>query len=199
MRSLAVAVTFAVTIAMIGCGDRTPLGDANADGGTDGHTIIASSPCSVERVTGSVSGVTISIRSDRCRYAVGESAKFTYEVTTDATLQPIVITASQGCGSCRAYGDDPLAFTSYSIGGSSADAKPQHYCVCDTGCCAPDQAQTIKVTPATKRAVIEWSGRNWYGPADTGDVEGAFFPPGSYGVHVSFGAMTVTLPFDIVP
>jgi hypothetical protein len=193
MRSLPFVAVVALVVA---CGDRTPLEVTTLDGGA----YTSSSGCSVEGVTGSVPGVSISIRSDKCVYRVGEPAKFTYEVTTDSRLPPIVIAASQSCGSCRSAADDPLAFTSYDIDGI-ANGMRQLYCLCDVGCCAPDRAQTITITPATKTGVIEWSGRNWQGPSDTGNQEGAFFPPGSYGVHVSFsgGELIATLPIEIVP
>ncbi len=189
-----------LVLVLLACGGSTSPNVTTGDGGT---TTITGTPCSVEGVTGTFPGVKISIRSDKCRYAVGEPAKFTYVVTTDSSAPPIVTAASMSCGSCRAFTDDPMAFTGYVISGTAPDGKTQQYCVCDTGCCAPDQAGSIKLTPATKTGVIEWSGRNWYGPSDTGNKEGAFFPPGSYGVHVSFGggtgSVSATLPIEIVP
>ena len=32
---------------------------------------------------------------------------------------------------------------------------------------------------------IPWDGRNWYGPSDTGNREGAAFPPGTYTIALS--------------
>ena len=57
---------------------------------------------------------------------------------------------------------------------------------------------------ATESGTINWSGRNWSGPSDTNNPEGAPFAPGSYGVNVTFdgrgqGSVTATLPIEIVP
>lgn len=197
---------FSLFLALAACGGATtlPPAETHGDGGGDGSVTIApGTPCSVEGVTGTMPGVSITIRSAKCRYSVGEPAELTYEVTTDASLPPLEIAASQGCGSCRTYTDDPLAFTGYDIDGVAGDGSQQHYCVCDTGCCAPDRASTIKLTPAKRTATITWSGRNWYGPSDTGNQEGAFFPPGHYSVRVTFASATkgvqAVLPIEIVP
>ena len=31
---------------------------------------------------------------------------------------------------------------------------------------------------------FEWTGRNWYGPSDTGNPMGAPFPPGTYTLEI---------------
>jgi hypothetical protein len=179
---------------LAGCG-------SSVDGGPDP---IQADPCSILDVQGTIAGVSISISSSRCIYRVGEAAEFTYEVETTATVPPIEIVASPGCGSCSQPGEDPLSFVSYRIGGVSSGGDPQNYCLCDTGCCAPDQAASIQVLASTKSATISWSGRNWNGPSDTGNPQGAFFKPGHYGVDVTFdgraqGSVTATLPIEIVP
>jgi hypothetical protein len=171
---------------------------------TSGTDPIQADPCSVLDVPGTIAGVTISISSSRCIYRVGEAAEFTYEVKTTAGVPPIEMTASPGCGSCTDPGENPLSFTSYNIGGVSSGGAPQNYCVCDTGCCAPDQAATIQVLASTESAKISWSGRNWNGPSDTSNPQGEFFEPGNYGVNVTFngraqGSVTATLPIEIVP
>jgi hypothetical protein len=189
-----------LALVVVACGDRSPLPvTSSTDGGT---TTIPASPCSVTDVTGAIPGVKISIHGDKCVLAVGEGATFTYTVTTDATVPPIMIQATGGCGSCRSYGDDPLAFTGWVISGTADNGQQQQYCLCDTGCCAPDVAQTVTLTPATRTAEIVWSGRNWYGPSDTGNKEAGYFPVGHYFVNVGFsggagGGVSAKLPIEI--
>lgn len=184
-------------VALAGCSS-----DANGGGGGGGGGNFP--PCSVTDVTGSIPGVKISIQSDRCTYHVGEPAVFTYQVTTDAAVPTIEITASMGCGDCSQPSEDPMSFVSFLISGTSTGGDPQQYCLCDVGCCAPDMAQMIQPKAATASGTIKWSGRNWQGPSDTGNKEGEPFAPGSYGVDVTFngraqGSVEATLPITIIP
>jgi hypothetical protein len=161
-------------------------------------------PCSVLDVQGTIPGVSLSIKADRCVYHVGEAAEFTYEVKTDASVPPIESEASVGCGDCSPPSEDPLSFMSYSIGGVSQSGQMQHYCLCDIGCCAPNEATTTQLPATTASAKIQWSGKNWSGPSDTGSPQGEFFPPGKYDVEVSFsgnmqGSVTAKLPIEIIP
>lgn len=112
--------------------------------------------------------------------------------------------AGSGCGSCTKPSEDPLSFASYQIGGPAPGGEQQVYCECDVGCCLPDEAATIMLPATTASANVQWSGRNWSGPSDTGNQEGDFFLPGKYGVVVTFngraqGSVTATLPIEIIP
>ena len=161
-------------------------------------------PCAVEGVTGSLPGVTLAIRSESCVYQAGQAARFTYEVATDAALPAIEVPASTGCGSCNGPTIEPLSWTRWRIEGRSSDGADQTYCLCDVGCCPPDRAETIQPVIATVSDVIEWSGRNWYGPSDTNTPEGPAFSPGIYKVKVEFfgyaqGSVIAELPVEIVP
>lgn len=161
-------------------------------------------PCSVLDVQGTIPGVSLSITSKKCVYHVGEAAEFTYEVKTDGSVPPIETAADTGCGACSKPSEDPLSFVRYSIGGASPDGAQQRYCLCDVGCCAPADAATTQLPATTASAAIQWSGRNWSGPSDTGNPQGDFFLPGKYGVEVTFsgsaqGSVTATLPIEIVP
>jgi hypothetical protein len=166
--------------------------------------MLPSGPCSVEGVTGSVPGVTLAIRSADCVYQAGQDARFVYEITTDATVPAIDVPASIGCGSCQPATTDPRSWVGWVIQGASSDGADQTFCLCDVGCCAPEAARTIKPATGTVSDVIDWSGRNWHGPSDTGMPQGAVFPPGIYQVKVTFagrerGSVVAELPIEIIP
>ncbi|WP_437326226.1 hypothetical protein [Sorangium sp. So ce381] len=163
-------------------------------------------PCAVRDVEGTIPGVKISIESSRCAYQQGEPAEFIYTITTDSSVPPIDVAASTGCGRCVEPTSDPLSLVSYKISGLSggADPQPQLYCLCDVGCCAPDEAVTVQVDATSATQTIRWSGRQWTGPSDTSNPEGAPFAPGSYDVEVTFdgkeqGSVTAKLPIEIYP
>jgi hypothetical protein len=50
--------------------------------------------------------------------------------------------------------------------------------------CAPPSTVTTTVVGSHTRQ-IPWDGRNWNGPSDTGNGEGAAFPPGTYTIALS--------------
>ncbi|AUX27293.1 hypothetical protein SOCEGT47_078770 [Sorangium cellulosum] len=188
-----------------GASDGGGGSDESDGGGGDGGGRVTSAggPCAVRDVEGTIPGVKLSITSSRCVYFMGEHAEFVYEVTTDASVPPIDIAASTGCGRCTKPSSDPLSFVSYQISGTSVDGEPQRYCLCDVGCCAPDEATTVEVDATVATDTIRWSGRQWDGPSDTGNPEGAAFAPGSYDVVVTFdggaqGSVTAKLGIQIV-
>ncbi|WP_437656063.1 hypothetical protein [Sorangium sp. So ce1182] len=161
-------------------------------------------PCEVRDVEGTIPGVKITIESSRCVYHEGEPAEFVYTVTTDSSVPPIDVAASTGCGRCVEPTSDPLSFVSYKISGSSSQGEPQRYCLCDVGCCPPDESATVQVDATTVTQSILWSGRQWNGPSDTNNPEGDFFAPGSYEVEVTFdgkeqGVVTAKLGIEIYP
>lgn len=160
-----------------------------------------SSACSSDEpceVSGDGPGVKITIRSDSCAYDRGDPAVFRYEITTTEEVPEITVQASQGCGSCRKATPEHTSWTSWQISGTSSDGQSQRYCRCDTGCCAPDEAAVVKPRATTSTGTIEWSGRTWGGPSDTGQKEGDFFAPGRYEVVVQFaGLATARLPIEI--
>jgi len=160
-------------------------------------------PCSVENVRGTVPGVTISIFADKCVFAPGEKAQFRYEVTTTADVPALATVASQSCGSCRRASGNPESWIHWIIDGRGPSGQSIHYCLCDTGCCPPDEAASFHVDAKTSRGVIDWSGHAWDGPSDTNQPQGDSFPPGDYNVEVTFdapptGAVTASLPIRVV-
>ncbi|WP_437528758.1 hypothetical protein WME79_46420 [Sorangium sp. So ce726] len=190
-----------------GSGGDNDSGEDGTGGCGDGsRCALPDWPCEVRDVEGTIPGVKISIASSRCAYYEGEPAEFIFTVTTDSSVPPIDIAASTGCGRCVEPTSDPLSFVSYKISGVSfgANPQPQLYCLCDVGCCAPDEAVTVQVDATTATQTIRWSGRQWTGPSDTNNPEGAFFSKGSYNVEVTFdgqeqGSVTAKLPFEIAP
>ena len=192
---------------LVGC-SRTVGVAADATDGTQvpGYEqTLPDGPCALENVTGTIPGVSLTVRSSSCVFKRGTPATFTYEVTTTAATPAITIPDSGGgCGSCRGYTTDPITFTGWIINGTSAGGTNQQYCVCDVGCCAPTPEKTVQVDATTSTKSIEWSGKTWSGPSDTDNPMGEFFLPGRYTVHVSFagfdqGLVEVALPIEIIP
>jgi hypothetical protein len=202
MRGMYVAL-----VIVTGCG-RTVGSVADAPGADTPNVpsytqTLPDGPCGVEGITGTIPGVTLTIRSSSCVYPYGTPATFTFEVTTAANVPPITLPNTSGCSLCALFSPDPLSFTSYTIGGTSAGAVPQRYCECDVGCCAPTHGETIDVDVTTKSTDFDWSGRTWNGPSDTGNPMGDFFLPGRYDVHLTFGGfdagnVQAVLPIEIV-
>ncbi|MGZ3422219.1 MAG: hypothetical protein ACXVEF_36015 [Polyangiales bacterium] len=157
------------------------------------------SACKACSETG-LTGVRVCISADTCSFNSGTGGTFTYEVTVDDTA-PILHTAATGpgCSVCASWSADPLSFVSWNIGGGSI-----RYCMCDTGCCAPQTEKTITLDRGKKSGTIDWPGKQWNGPSDTGAPLGDPFPPGTYSVSVSFqgakeGTVTATLPITVGP
>lgn len=191
---------------LVGC-TRT-VGVAG-DGGPDDNVppyvqTLPDGPCALENVTGTIPGVSLTVRSSSCVFKRGTPATFTYSVTTTAATPAITIPDSGGgCGLCRGFTSDPITFTGSIIDGVSAGGTNQQYCVCDTGCCAPTQEKTVQLDTTTSMKSFDWSGKTWDGPSDTGNPMGAFFLPGRYTVHISFagfaqGHVEAALPIEII-
>lgn len=186
----------ALLAVLAGCDSSDRSGD------NDGSVVLLGQPCSVDDVTGTLPGVSVSISSSSCLYRVGEPAQFTYRVTTTAAVPAIDIPDSSSCA-CDHRTAEISSWLAWSIGGTSASGNSQQYCLCDTGCCAPQASTTITPVVGTFANTLEWSGRVWGGPSDTGNPEGAFFQVGTYGVTVRFsgyamGFVEATLPIEIL-
>ena len=147
-----------------------------------------------------LAGVRVCVSAPSCTFVSGTGGTFTYEVTVDETA-PVLHTAATGpgCAACSSFSADPTSFVSYVIG-----AGDVRYCLCDTGCCAPQAEQSITLARGTKTGTIDWPGKQWNGPSDTGAPLGIPFPHGNYSVSVTFagakeGALTARLPITVVP
>lgn len=142
--------------------------------------------------------------SAKCSYRVGEAARFEYVLVTENAPPLHLPGGDGGCGSCLARGADPASWIDYDIRGTSITGTPMTYCLCDTGCCPPDVERTVSVDDTTVSEVIDWSGRQWTGPSDTGNPMGDYFEPGAYVVTVGFyggdtGQVVAALPIQVRP
>lgn len=159
-------------------------------------------PCEVENVTGSVPGVSITIRADSCLVQRGNSVRFSYSVTTTTEVPAITVPASDSC-SCNHRSTQIASWTGWIINGMTSAGESQQYCLCDTGCCAPQDESTIQPVVGVFEDEVQWSGRTWNGPSDFGQQMSDYFEPGAYAFRVGFsgydhGSVSTELPFRVV-
>jgi hypothetical protein len=55
----------------------------------------------------------------------------------------------------------------------------QTYCRCDNGLCPPPDMKVVTLHAGTFTNTFDWRGRNWFGPSDTNNQEGAPFHRGA--------------------
>lgn len=119
--------------------------------------------------------------SQPCSYTAAQVAagiSIAYEeilqVDSGIELHP----AFADAGRC-ASPDDAGLIVGYTISGSG-----QSYCLCDIGFCQGEPLSSTPVNGVHDRS-FTWDGRNWNGPSDTNNAEGAPFPPGSYTINLT--------------
>lgn len=120
-------------------------------------------------------GVQLAFPDQPCSYTAAEVAagiEIAYDEVITAAVDNLISTPGDAGGCARP--DDAGLIVGYRIAGAG-----QNYCLCDTGLCAPQSLVTTTVV-GTHARYIPWDGRNWNGPSDTGNREGAAFPPGTY-------------------
>jgi len=125
-------------------------------------------------------GVELTFPDQPCSYTAAEVAagiQIVYDEVITAALSGLSPAAGDAGGCGRA--DDAGLIVGYQISGAG-----QSYCLCDTGLCAPQSAVTTTVVGNHTRQ-IPWDGRNWNGPSDTANREGAAFPPGTYTIALT--------------
>jgi hypothetical protein len=140
-------------------------------------------------LTSDLPGVALTFDGAPCSYSQAEIAagiQIPYHEEIDqplGNLYPIQADA----GRCQ-QPDEAGLIVSYDISGGG-----QRYCLCDQGLCAP---QSFTTSPAVGNYYhqIVWDGRNWYGPSDTGNPEGAPFPVGTYTVTLTATGNTSGIP-----
>jgi len=127
-------------------------------------------------------GVSIQFPDAPCAFSLAQAAAgihIAYRVVVAQTLAGVHPMPSDA-GHCQTPDASGL------IVGFSFDGGVQRYCLCDIGPCS---APTFTTAPAagTYDATIAWDGRNWFGPSDTGNPEGAAFPVGTYQLTLTAG------------
>jgi hypothetical protein len=124
-----------------------------------------------------------------CSYSLAEIAagiQIPWHEEVDQTISGLHPTQADA-GRCMQPDEAGLIVT-YQISGGG-----QQYCLCDQGLCFPQTFTTTAVAGNYYHS-IGWDGRNWFGPSDTGNPEGAPFPPGTYTI-----VLTATGTFDGAP
>jgi hypothetical protein len=159
-------------LAAVGCDSRAL--DPTSDGGHLGG------PACNGPASSTLPGVSLTF-PDACRtYTQAEVAagiELHYQVVVAADVAGLHPVAGDA-GYCAQPGDSGL-IVQFVIAGNE-----QSYCLCDTGRCFQQSFSTAP-RAGTYPATISWDGRNWTGPSDFGNPEGAPFPPGTYTLTLS--------------
>jgi hypothetical protein len=131
-------------------------------------------------LTSNLPGAALTFDGAPCSYSQAEIAAgigIPYHEEIDqplAGLYPI-----QGdAGRCQ-QPDEAGLIVSFDISGGG-----QRYCLCDQGLCAAQSFSTSAAVGNYYHQIL-WDGRNWYGPSDTGNPEGAPFPVGTYTITLT--------------
>ena len=129
----------------------------------------------------SLAGVSIDFPTEDCSFTLAEAAagiEIPYDVVIDSAVSGVSSDA-QDAGGCDQPG--PSGMRDFAqLGGSG-----QNYCLCDTGFCPPPVPSTTTLVPGVYGSVFSWEGRNWNGPSDTVNPQGAPFPAGTYTLTIS--------------
>jgi len=146
-----------------------------------GSCLIAERPSCDGVAQSNLPGVSLLFPNDRCSYTRAEVAggiTIYYAVDVERNLDGIH-PRPLDMGSCGKPDVSGL-IVGFEITGNTQD----RYCLCDVGPC---MAQTFSTRALVGRypGAIAWDGRNWLGPSDTGNAEGAAFPPGKYTLTVT--------------
>jgi hypothetical protein len=121
-------------------------------------------------------GVSIQFPNAPCTFSLAQAAggiQIAYQVVVAQNLAGVHPTPGDA-GHCQTPDASGL------IVGFSFDGNGQKYCRCDTGLCAAATTFTTAPAVGSYDTTIAWDGRNWSGPSDTGNPEGAAFPVGTY-------------------
>ena len=143
---------------------------------TDRH---CESECEVEVSSTNLDGVEIRFPGT-CRWSIDkvrEGIEIPYEVVVEQKVGG-VIPHTNRADSCDRPGDSGL------ITSAEFTGNDQRWCRCDSGLCTGPEDEPVTLEPGTYRNTIEWEGRNWTGPSDTGNPKGEPFPPGTYELSV---------------
>jgi|SRR5450631_3180371 len=130
-------------------------------------------------LTSNLRGVALTFDEAPCSYSRAEIAagiEIPYHEEIASALEGLHPVDDDG-GPCQ-QPDAAGLIVSYDIAGGG-----QRYCICDVSLCL--QSFTTSTTVGSYAHQIAWDGRNWDGPSNTDNPEGAPFPVGTYTVTVT--------------
>jgi hypothetical protein len=151
------------------------------DGGADAPADTGGGMCAVTSVS-SLPGVSIAFHPPvACAFTLAQAQAgiaIPYDLVVASDVANVAPRA-QDAGGCGQPGSSGLILFERLEGGG------QSYCLCDTGLCAPTPPPPTTLHAGTYASSFSWDGKNWSGPSDTGNPQGAPFPPGDYTLTVS--------------
>jgi len=141
--------------------------------------------------TSDLDGVVITFPDPVCSFtleevAAGISIPYEIRVTEAHTVTPT--SQQNGCDEPGPSGLRPFP---------RIHGNDQEYCLCDVGLCA-DTTMTTEVATGVYEGTIEWEGRNWSGPSDTGNPMGEPFGVGGYDVEVKALGEVDAVPYEVL-
>jgi hypothetical protein len=182
-----------------------PSADKSDDAGTLGDaaaaTALSGEDCRIPAQS-NLDGVTIRFTASplKCTFTLAEVAAG-IDVPYEISIAHDVAATVPGIHACTS--PDASGLAPY----ESVDGAGQHYGIDDTGLCQP-QTQKVTIKAGTYPHSFHWDGRNWTGPSDFGQPEGAAFPVGAYVLSVdaagTIGAVSdggdggTATPYDVV-
>lgn len=156
-----------------------------------------SNPDCVEQPMSTFLSASIRFVAPRCRFTLAEAAAgitFSYELVVDDFV-PAILAGPGDEGSCGRPDASGLILL------RTVSGAGQSWCRCDVGRCMPYQPVFATIPVGRYPGSFTWHGRNWTGPSDFNNPEGAPFPPGTYEVMVSASGQVRSLgnlwPFTI--
>jgi hypothetical protein len=142
--------------------------------------------------TSTLPGVHIELDDSVCTFTLAQASQgltFHYRLVVDQDVPHV--TADRFMTNCSGLGPSGLYLGERIYGGA------QSYCLCDQGLCAPDAVGPHTLPQGSYSGTFAWDGRNWAGPSDTGNPEGAPFPAGSYSFEVTATGSSAAGHFEV--
>lgn len=156
-------------------------GGTGGSAGTSATAGTGAAPSCETSASSTLSGVSIAFPEQSCAFTLAQAAAgiaIDYQVVVNPSVQNVV-PKPQDAGGCGTPGASGLIVFEELEGGG------QKYCLCDVGPCPAPPGNAVNLNEGTYGRTFKWDGKNWDGPSDTVNPEGAPFPPGHYTLHVS--------------